>query len=198
MAEQTPGAEGTEPRTSGRSYQFDVTYGDSFLREASLRFAWARFGKIWLQGLIMTVVAAAALYFLWGDGGMLMMVLAVFAAALGLLILAFPVLIWRSLRGITRSHMELTGGGSVRFEADEEVLRTTYATGSSEMRWASFQETVRTKNALLLVMRTEDDRFIPLPVDQASEDALIFIEAEIAAHGGEAINVAGPPDPGEQ
>ncbi|MBD3292268.1 MAG: hypothetical protein GF393_05050 [Armatimonadia bacterium] len=43
----------------------------------------------------------------------------------------------------------------------------------------------------MLVMRTEDDRFIPLPIDQVPEDALLFIEAEVAAHGGGEVSPTG-------
>ncbi|MBD3293767.1 MAG: hypothetical protein GF393_12655, partial [Armatimonadia bacterium] len=130
MADEMPQVAGDAFSQPGRSWAFDVQYDDAFVRAASLRFAWSRFGKIWLQGLVITAVAGAAIYFWWGDGGWLMRVLAVLAAALGLLSLAFPALIWWSLRGITRSHMELTGGGKVHFEVDEEALRAGYATGS--------------------------------------------------------------------
>jgi len=98
---------------------------------------------------------------------------------------ALPVGIWFAIRRTVEGYAQLTGGGPVQYEMDEQWLVSHYAPGSGELQWSAFKGVLKTDEAWLLLMAHED-RFIPLPVAQVPEDALRFIEARIEDAGGRA------------
>lgn len=170
-------------------YQFSVQVDDQTIRRAGLAFMSRRFAWKYIAGWIV-VGLSAALYFA-DSGGLLSTILGVLTATLAVVLVIFPIAIWRILRRMSAGYMRLTEGGAVFYEVDEIGLSSTYAQGSGDMRWSVFSRLQKADDIWLLEMANED-RFIPLPVDQVPEAALSFIERKLSPGGSD----LGPTDAG--
>ncbi|MEA3400758.1 MAG: YcxB family protein [Armatimonadota bacterium] len=164
-------------------YNFDVRLDESAIQRAGLAYMWRRFGWRYVAG--WAVVGLCAAVYSLVTKNTLATVLGVLTAALGVILVIFPFVMWHSLRRMTDGYVGLTGGASVHYQVDRIGLTSTCASGSGDLRWSAFRDVQKTEDVWLLTMANED-RFIPLPVDQVPEDALQFIESEIATHAGSA------------
>jgi hypothetical protein len=151
------------------------------LRNAAARYMWRRFRWRYIAGWAGVGLGAAA--YSLSDLGALTTALGVVTGILALVLVILPFVIWHRVKQTGEGYASLTGGAPVFYEVDDEWLVSQYANGSGELRWSAFGEIMKLDEVWLLLMAHEE-RFIPLPVKQVPEDALQFIESEIAAHGG--------------
>lgn len=162
-----------------RTHQFSVRVGPETLRKASIHYMWRRFRLRYLAGWAGVGLGVAACSM--SDLGLLTDVLGIVTAALALVLVLLPFAIWRAIGRTLEGYGKLTEWAPVQYTVDDEWFLSRYANGSGELRWSAFREILKVEEVWLLVMAGEE-RFIPLPVEQVPKDALLFIDAEIAAH----------------
>ncbi len=166
-------------RRSGH-YRFSVRVSPEALRNASLFYMWRRFRWRYIAGWAGAGLGAAA--YSMTDLGLMTAVLGIVTAALVLVLLLYPFAIWYAIRRTVEGYDRLTGGMPVEYEVDEEWFISRYANDSGELRWSTFKEVLKTADVWLLVLAAED-RFIPIPVEQAPRSALELIERRVGEEG---------------
>lgn len=180
MSENRPERNMPHAPAPPRTYQFSVRVGPEMLRKAGIHYMWRRLRLRYLAG--WAGVGLGAMAWSTSDLGLLTDMLGVVTVALALVLVLLPLAIWRAIGRTLEGYGKLTEWAPVQYTVDDEWLLSQYANGSGELRWSAFREILKLEEVWLLVMAGEE-RFIPLPVEQAPEDALLFIEAEVAAHG---------------
>mgnify|MGYP001055913225 CR=1 FL=1 len=171
--------QGPDALRGRRRYQFSVRVDPGMLRRASMLYMWRRLRWRYLAGWAGVGLGVAA--HSMTDVGTLTTILGVVTAALAIVLLILPSAVWIAINRTVKAYRDLTGGAPVFYEVDDEWLVSRYANGSGELRWSTFRNVIKSDEVWLLVSANED-RFIPLPVAQVPEEALLFIDGEIAAH----------------
>lgn len=171
-----------DAQPASRRYHFSVRVPSEMLRGAATHFMWRKLKLRYILGW-----AGAGLgYAVWSTTtlGLLSDAVGVLTLLLVLVLVVLPIALWIAVRRTVEGYGKLTAGQPVEYEVDDEWLISRYANGAGELRWSAFKEVIKTDEVWLLAMDAED-RFIPLPIEQVPEDVLLFIEAEIAAHGAD-------------
>lgn len=192
MQTNASGAHGPDPPAKRRRYQFSVRVPPEMLRAGATRYMWRKLRLRYILGWVGVGLGYAA--YSASDLGLLTDALGLIMALLVLVLLLLPVVVWLQVKRTVEGYATLTGGMPVEYEVDDEWFISRYANGAGELRWSTFRGILKTDEAWLLLMDAED-RFIPLPIEQIPEDALLFIEARVAAHGGGPVSGPPPHDP---
>ncbi|MBD3293768.1 MAG: hypothetical protein GF393_12660 [Armatimonadia bacterium] len=164
-----------------RRYQFSVRVPPEMLRAGATRYMWRKLRLRYILGWVGSGLGYAA--YSATDLGPLTDALGLITALLVLVLVLLPVVVWLQVKKTVEGYGKLTGGMPVEYEVDDEWFISRYANGAGELRWSAFKKILKTDDVWMLLMDAED-RFIPLPIDQVPEDALVFINAEVADHGG--------------
>ncbi len=174
----------TQPdlQPTSRRYEFTVRVAPDVLRRAATFFMWRRLRLRYVLGWVGAGLGTAV--YRATHVGLLTDAIGLLTALLVLVLVLLPIAIWLAIGRTVKGYAKLTGGAPVHYEVDGEWLKSRYQNGAGELRWNAFEKVLRTNEVALLSMAAEQ-RFIPLPIGQVPEDALLFIEAEVAAHGGE-------------
>jgi len=158
------------------AHEFDVQLDLTRVNRASRHVA-----LLWARRAIGAAIAAFILFSLlqfgWPWGAI--------AGACGAIFLgffAFLVVSRRASRVNTR--WIALSGGTLHIRATEETLEVQHAAAGMSIRWHALGPIVKLRNDWLLLTYSQQN-YIPLPLEQVPEDALLFIEAEVVAHGGE-------------
>ncbi|MBD3293769.1 MAG: hypothetical protein GF393_12665 [Armatimonadia bacterium] len=75
-------------------------------------------------------------------------------------------------------------GGVIHIAVTEDWLEVEHETTRSQIRWWGLGPIIKLREDWILMMHTGGS-YVPLPLDQVPEDALISIEAEVIAHADE-------------
>ncbi len=180
MADDQPSQPAPQLQPASRRFEFSVRVPPEMLRRAATYFMWRRLKVRYILGW-MAAGLGFAVYRAF-DLGFLSTAVGVLSLALLLVLILLPVAIWSAIKQTLKGYAAITGGEPVVYTVDDQWLQSRYVNGAGELRWSTFAEVIKTDEVWLLSMATEQ-RFIPLPVRQVPQDALLFIDAEIAAHG---------------
>jgi len=75
-------------------------------------------------------------------------------------------------------------GGTVHIAVTEEWLEVEHETSRSQIRWWGLGPIIKLRDDWILMMHSGGS-YVPLPLDQVPEGALLSIEAEVIAHADE-------------
>ncbi|HCA46670.1 MAG TPA: hypothetical protein DEP45_04700 [Armatimonadetes bacterium] len=180
MVDDQPVQPAPQLEPASRRFEFSVRVPPEMLRRASTYFMWRRLKVPYILGWVATGLGFAV--YRSFDLGLLTTAVGVLSLALLLLLVLLPLAIWSAIKQTLKGYAAITGGEPVAYTVDDQWLQSRCANGAGELRWSRFAEVIKTDEVWLLSMATEQ-RFIPLPARQVPQDALLFIDAEIAAHG---------------
>lgn len=155
-------------------HEFDVQLDLSRLTRNSRHLMFRRVWKPLLAIVILMFLLMLLMFDpLWAlIGGLIVAgVLAVFA----------HILFSRRASAINTRWRTMTGG-ELHITATEEALRVEHDAGLMQMRWHALGPIVKLGDDWVL-LTWSGQSYVPLPVEQVPEDALLFIESEVTAHG---------------
>jgi sodium-dependent dicarboxylate transporter 2/3/5 len=101
-------------------------------------------------------------------------------------LLVLPLTWWLLSRRASKINMRWSAisGGELHIIATEESLRVEHDAAMMEVRWHALGPMIKLRDDWLLMMWTGQS-CVPLPLGHVPEDALVFIEAQVVAHGAD-------------
>jgi hypothetical protein len=157
-------------------YEFEVELDAKSIRRASRRLMLRRVRAPLLILLVVTVLMVFAIFgWPWGLVGGLVLA----ALVIGM----FAQIVYRRAAQTTANWLAMSGG-SLHIIASEDYLQVRHDAIGMSIRWYALNSVVKLRE-IWLVMMYSGTTYVPLPLDQVPEDALTFIESEVAAHAPE-------------
>ena len=161
------------------SYSATIQYDRPLVRRALNRFMAKRLGTTFLAVLILLAIAFGYLYLAGGWTWPLTLV----AAAIALIVAFISWVYYARLRA-AEGFFDKATDPTVTFRFTEEGVQTESDLGTSDLRWAVFDEVLKFRDIWLLVYAKSG--YMTLPTDQLSPECMRFIEQQIEGTGQKA------------
>lgn len=156
------------------SHEFDVQLHLARLNRSSRRLMLQRAWRVMLV-MALALLLLCLLQFGWPWGAV--------AGVLGAVVLVAVVFTFLSHRiSAMNARWVAISGGALNIRATAEWLEVRHDAVGMSIRWHALGPLIKLPEDWLLMMWSGNS-YVPLPLEQVPEDALLFIEAEVAAHG---------------